>query len=273
MRLAVLTDIHGNLAALEAVLEDISTQNVDHIVIAGDTVNILPDSSACWDRVTELENCTVLRGNHERYLFDYDTSKADPAWSSERFSALGWTLKQFTQADLDAMRSLPLTYRLPDLLICHATPQSDQVNIVAKTPLTEIADLFAQTSEAIIVRGHNHKWLERRWSSQTLISMASTGLPLDGDTRAQYLLLEQRPDGWCWRKQSVPYDLEKTLKRFDTSGYTEAGGSMVSLFREEVRTARGHLMPFLWRYLEPVEAGELGLREAVVKFLEEAGSK
>ena len=77
MRLAVLTDIHGNLAALNAVLEHISTQNVDQIVVAGDTVNVLPDSSACWDLVMSLD-CTVLRGNHERYLFDYGTPKADP---------------------------------------------------------------------------------------------------------------------------------------------------------------------------------------------------
>ena len=269
MRLAVLTDIHGNLAALEAVLEDISTQHIDHIVVAGDTVNILPDSSACWDTVTGLENCTVLRGNHERYLFDYGTPKADPAWSSERFSALGWTLRQFTQNNLDAMRTLPLTYRRPDLLICHATPQSDQVNIVADTPLSEVESIFAQTSEAAIVRGHNHRWLERSWSSQTLISMASTGLPLDGDARAQYLSLEQRPDGWHWQKQAIPYDLEKTLERFGTSGYTEAGGPMIALFREEVRTAQGHLMPFLWRYLEPVEAGKLSLDEAVTRFLAE----
>ena len=270
MRLAVLTDIHGNLAALEAVLENIASQHVDHIVVAGDTVNILPDSRACWNLVTGLENCTVLRGNHERYLFDYGTSQADPAWTTERFAGLGWTLQQFTREDLDVMRSLPLTYRLPELLVCHAAPDNDQVNIVADTPLSEIKTIFAQTSEAVLVRGHNHKWLERHWSAHTLVSMASTGLPLNGNTNAQYLLLEQKPDGWYWQKQFVPYDVNLTLRRFDTSGYTEEGGALVPLFSEEVRTAHSLLLPFLWQYLEPVEAGELSLRDAVTRFLKEA---
>ena len=267
MRLAVLTDVHGNLAALEAVLEHISSQNIDQVVVAGDTVNVLPDSRTCWDLVSSL-NLAVLRGNHERYLFDYGTSAADPAWTSERFLGLGWTLRQFDSTDLDTMRALPMTYRLSNLLVCHATPENDQANIVADTPITEVEKLFAGTSEAVIVRGHNHRWIERTWTGHTLVSMASTGLPLNGNTDAQYLLLEQHPGGWRWEKQFVPYDVEKTLKRFDTSGYTEAGGPMVPLFREEVRTAKGHLMPFLWQYLESVENGELSLTEAVQRFLD-----
>ena len=267
MRLAVLADVHGNLAALEAVVEHITTQHVDEIVVAGDTVNALPDSKTCWDLVTGLD-CTVLRGNHERYLFDYGTPAADPVWTSERFTGLGWTLQQFTQDDLDAMQALSLTYRRPDLLVCHATPYNDQVNIVAETSTAEIEEIFAGISEAFVVRGHNHKWLERTWSGHELISMASTGLPLNGDTRAQYLLLEQHPGGWRWKKQFVSYDVEKTLERFDTSGYTEAGGPLVSIFREELRTARGQLLPFLRQYLASVESGELSLTEAVQQFLD-----
>ena len=193
--------------------------------------------------------------------------KPTQSWTTERFIGLGWTLQQFTQTDLDAMRALPLTYQLPDLLVCHAAPDHDQVNVVADTPISEIKEIFAETSQALVVRGHNHTWLERTWSGHTLISMASTGLPLNGNTDAQYLLLERRPNGWHWQKQFVPYNLEKALKHFDTSGYAEAGGPMVALFREELRTARGHLLTFLRQYLARVEAGELSLQEAVAQFL------
>ncbi len=265
MRLAVLSDIHGNLGALEAALEDIETQNVDEIVVAGDVVNGLADSKRCWDLVMSL-GCPVLRGNHERYLFDYATPAADPTWSSERFASLGWSLGQVTESDLETMRALPLAHRLPGLLIVHATPRSDQENVVAATTDADLERMF-DVAETFIVRGHNHKWLERSWSGRRLVSMGSLGLPLNGRREAQYLVLEQRADGWKWHKRFVPYDVEATLKHLDSSGYLEAGGPMARLFRQELATAEGHFIPFLQKYLAAVDRGELTLQEAVDKFL------
>lgn len=265
MRLAVLADIHGNLGALEAVLEDIETQSVDEIIVAGDTVNVLPDSKMCWDLVMSLQ-CPVLRGNHERYLFDYDTPAADPAWSSERFASLRWTLQQVTQTDLGAMRALPLTHRFPGLLIVHATPRSDQENVVAETPETDLERMFG-VEETFIVRGHNHRWLERRWSGRRLLSMGSLGLPLNGVRDAQYLVLEQRAGEWQAQPRFVPYDVEAALKRVDVSGFLEAGGPLARLFRQELLTAEEHLIPFLHIYLVAVDRGELTLKDAVSRFL------
>ncbi len=265
MRLAVLADIHGNLGALEAALEDIETQNVDEIVVAGDIVNGLTDSKPCWDLVMSL-HCLVLRGNHERYLFDYATPAADPAWSSERFASLRWTLQQVTQTDLRAMRALPLTRHFPGLLIVHATPRSDQENVVAETPEADLERMF-DVAETFIVRGHNHKWLERSWSGRRLVSIGSLGLPLNGVRDAQYLVLERQNDSWAWQKRFVPYDVEATLNRLDRSGYLEAGGALARVFRRELATAEGQLLPFLRLYLAAVDRGELTLQEAVDKFL------
>ena len=123
MRVAVLTDVHGNLYALEAALRDARAQAVDEIVVAGDTVNILPHSRACWDMVTAL-GCPVLRGNHEHYLYTCGTPAAPPEWAQERFKGLFWLRTQFSDADVLAMRALPVVYRLPGLLVTHASPRS-----------------------------------------------------------------------------------------------------------------------------------------------------
>ena len=64
MRVAIISDLHGNTFALEAILEDVAEQNVDQIVIAGDSVNIHPNSKTCWNMVLDL-GCVVLQGNHE----------------------------------------------------------------------------------------------------------------------------------------------------------------------------------------------------------------
>ena len=83
MRIAVITDIHGNLVAFEAALDYIQTLGVDQLVIAGDVVNGAPDSAGCWQLAQSL-NCPILLGNHERYVIDYGTERADPTWETER---------------------------------------------------------------------------------------------------------------------------------------------------------------------------------------------
>jgi len=270
MRLAVMSDIHGNLHALEAALEHISKRNVDQIVVAGDIVNVMPDSKACWDLVMSLD-CPVVRGNHERYLFDYGTPQADPSWATDRFQPLQFALGQFSQNDLDNMRQLPMTYRLENLLVVHSSPHSDQGLVLAGTPDVVIEEMFAGTFESFLVRGHNHVWLERTFGGQQLISMASLGLPLNGRREAQYLLLENDGDGWQWQKVFVPYYVDAALKRFEETDYFELGGPMVCLFYQELRTADLHLNPFLETYLPVIDKDELTLSEAVASYLEAKG--
>src|SRR5688572_91712 len=110
MRLAALADVHGNLQALEAVLSHAQNQKVDSIIIVGDLINYLADSRACWDLVKSL-NLPMIRGNHERYVFHYDTPSARPEWYEEHFKGLKWVVKQFGKAEREQMAALPLYLR------------------------------------------------------------------------------------------------------------------------------------------------------------------
>lgn len=264
MKVAVITDIHGNIHALEAVLADIETQRVDEIVIAGDTVNILPGSKTCWDRVMAL-GCVVLRGNHEYYVYTCGTPAAPPEWQQERFKGLAWLREQFSGADVQAMRALPMTHSLPDLLVTHASPTSFFDSVAVDTPLERLLELFGSVDESLIVRGHNHKWFEHRWDGHTLITVNSCGLPLTGTTDAPYLLLEKR-ERWRIEQRLVPYAVDAALATMDEA-YLEHMGPLGPIFRRELQTAKNHLLPFLGQYLRPVDNGELTLTSAVEKFL------
>lgn len=93
-RLAVLSDIHGNLPALEAVIADLAGRDVDQVVVAGDVINWGPFSAEVLARVTSA-GWPVVRGNHEFYLLDYGTPRASPAWDDrQRFSLLPWLCRQ-----------------------------------------------------------------------------------------------------------------------------------------------------------------------------------
>ena len=262
MRVAVITDVHGNLGALEAVLAHAAQREVDQIVVAGDTVNILPHSKACWDLVRSL-GCPVLKGNHELYIYTYDTPEADPAWTEERFQGLAWVHSQFSADDLNVMRQLPLTYELPDLLVTHASPRSVFDSVDKTTPTEKLNEMFAPAG--LIVRGHNHSWLERHWQGRTLVTVASCGLPLGGRLEAQYALLTKK-ERWHYEKQFVPYDRDAALASMDAH-YMEMMGPLGHVLKRELATGRSLLMPFLFENLTAIDRGEVTLAGAVEHFL------
>ena len=265
MRVAVLTDIHGNIHALEAVLEHLGAQNIDQVVVAGDTVNVCPDSRVCWERVKRL-GCPILRGNHERYLYDYGTPRADPAWSEERFKPLLLARAQFTSGDLAGMRALPMTYKLPGLLITHALPRNDYGSLRATTTTDELRAALGDVEENYIVRGHNHQGFEHHWDDKHLYSLNALGLPLDGNRDAPYGILEQTGSDWILHRQRVPYNVEAALARFDQD-YLAAAGPAALLLKEELRTAELRIIPFLNAYLARVDSGEMTLEHAVAQYL------
>ena len=212
--------------------------------------------------------CPVLKGNHEHYLTGYGTAAAHPDWSTERFQGLAWAQGQFNEADLRVMRELPLTYQLPGLLVTHAAPHYIFARVYEDTPTETLRDLFHGTSEPLIVRGHNHNWLERHWDSRTLLTIQSCGLPLGGSLDAQYVILTRQAGCWYYEKQFVPYDRETTLAAMDEA-YLELMGPMGHLFRQELETGRHQTLPFLREYLG-VNPPALLLSEAVTTFLARA---
>ncbi len=253
MRIAIIADIHGNLPALEAVLAEIETLKPDRLVVAGDVVDGGPDSAGCWRRVRAL-GCPVLRGNHERYVFDYGTPRADPAWASPQFAPLRVARAELTPEEIAELAALPPHWRdpaLPELLIVHASLRGDNDSIFPYTPDALIDPLFEGIEPAVrlIVRGHNHFCSQREWGQRRIYTSGSVGLPQDGNPAAQFLVLERSSDGvWSGRHRVVRYDVGATLRRFRDSGYLDRAGPLGQLFYREVETGTHQVVPFLRFY-------------------------
>lgn len=269
MRLAILADIHGNLPAFEATLAHVAGQAPDQILIVGDVVSGLPDSDACW-RLAQSLGCPILRGNHERYVADFGTPAAAPIWSTEQFAPLHWAIAQLTDAERRAMAVLPRTLCLPEapeVLFVHASARDDYDTITAHTPEPELEAMFRDAPERWLIRAHNHIAQTRPWGERLIVTTGSVGLPLDMQTTAQYLLLDQTATGWNIRHQSVPYDLSVTLRRCRDTGYLAATGPMGRLFLREVATASSHIVPFFQRRARWSDGQQLSLAAAVERFL------
>jgi predicted phosphodiesterase len=269
MRVAVLADIHGNLLALEAALADVARLKVDRIVIAGDVVVGSPDSRACWERVKAL-GCPVLRGNHERYVFDLGTERARPEWSGPQYSPVHYAAAQLGAALRAELASLPATIRLPeapDLLVVHGSARNDTDLVFPYTRDQEIDPMFAGVDEHWIARGHNHYAGVRLWRERTIVTTGAVGLPLDGSPSAQFALFERRGRQWRIEHRKVEYDVAAAERRFVETGYLKEAGPMAELFRREVVTASFHIVPFLKFQAELRSRGlELSLDDAIRKY-------
>lgn len=271
MRIAILADIHGNLAALEAVLEKLDALRVDQIVVAGDVVVGSPDSRACWELVKALR-CPVVRGNHERYVFDLGTERAAPEWSTARFSPVHFAAAQLGEVYRRELAALPLQLRLPDapdLLIVHGSPRRDTDQVYPYTLESALAPMFDGVTERWIARGHNHYAGVRQWSRGQIVTVGSVGLPLDGNPAAQFSVFERARDEWRVEQHAVPYDVHATVQRFHETGYLEQAGPMARLFLREVVAAGFYILPFL-RFLSDCEKrGEnLSIDEVFRKYLQ-----
>lgn len=269
MRVAVLADIHGNLVAFEAALEDVREQSVDLIVLAGDIVVGSPDSRECWDLAASL-GCPIVRGNHERYVYTFNQPGSPPEWAGRQYLPIAWAFERFADEHRRAMRALPMRYAPPgferELLITHATLRDDHDTINGRTTDAQFELMFPGDVPPLIVRGHNHIARLNIWGDRRVITSGSVGLPLDHETTVQYTLMTRR-GSWQVEHRSIPYDHLAALQRFQETDYLTATGPIGRLFHRELATASYQILPFLRWYKRWQSEGAIMLDAAYERFL------
>lgn len=220
MRVAVISDIHGNSIALEAVLEDLAHQPaVDQLVIAGD----LCLNGPCPRQVLEIVqplNCPVLQGNVDKEV----VTKA-PDKSEKKRSTVSWTREQIGQAGINYLASLPLSRCITnphgsDLLVVHANPLNEEDAIFPNASDSTLEHLLGGLSPEIgaVAFGHLHIAYIRQWRNLLLVDVASCGLPRDEDLRAAYGILSWQDNSWSAEIRRVPYDVQAVIKQIKTCG-------------------------------------------------------
>jgi predicted phosphodiesterase len=232
MRIAVIGDVHGNLLAFEAVLAHARAQAPDVIVQLGDWVVGYPDSRLCWELARTVGG-PMVRGNHERYLFETETPL-----DAEQYAPVLWSRTQFSDDALRLLRGLPVSLQLPgidEVLFMHAAPHNDRYALYASTPDAEIVRTFGSTGARLCVRGHNHIAAERHVGTLRVVTNGAVALTLDGHPEARYSLLDRVDDHWHIAHQRVAYDDVGALRRFRDSGWLRETGVIGRLYYDEAR--------------------------------------
>ena len=232
MRIAIYSDVHGNLTALQTVLADIKKQSPDIIAFAGDLCLVGPRPKACLE-LAKGETDIFVYGNTDEFIHTppqppNDATDAQKEWSGKFNELAVWTANQLGPENVAWLKRLPFSHRLSptavpqnDLLIVHANPldvnqviyptaefQQETLEAVKWEQSDEdLRPLLQNTTVGIIAYGHLHIPNVRHWGDMILANISSVNLPADGDNHAKYgLLTWQKGTGWTVEKRRVAYN-------------------------------------------------------------------
>ncbi len=233
-RTAILSDIHGNLSALNSVLEDVEAQKVDRIVCLGDVVGYGPEPCACLDQVMQFAFCVL--GNHDSSsLFDPEgfNVAAEQAifWTRTQLEKLGDD-PEASRRRIEYLCQLPRTVREDDWLFVHGSPRGPTNEYVFPEDtqnVKKMEKLFSLVPR-LCFQGHTHVpgvfTADHRFirpaetgtgyslgdpNTKLMINVGSVGQPRDGDPRSCYVIAE--PGVLEFRR--VEYDIERTVKAIE----------------------------------------------------------
>jgi len=229
MKVLVISDIHANRPALEAVLEDAGER--DAVWCLGDLVGYGPEPNHCLEIIRSLPNLLCLRGNHDSAVCGL-TRKEDFNLSAQK--VLRWTEKQLTEGNRRYLASLPARKETGEVTLVHGSPRRPIWEyIMDSTTAQENFDHF-ETDYCLV--GHSHfpvmyiqregtsrvesaplgGFEERRLIKRSIVNPGSVGQPRDQDSRASYAVYD--PDTQLWKQVRVSYDISAVQEKMQEAG-------------------------------------------------------
>jgi putative phosphoesterase len=221
MRVAAVYDIHGNLPALEAVIESIRENGADQVIVGGDVVpGPMPGETLACLRGLGIP-VHYIQGNGEVAVLAAMAGKEPDDVPKQFQEIVRWTAQQLGPEDEELLASWPKTlavevHGLGKVLFCHATPRSKTEIFTQLTPEERLRPIFEGVQEPMVVCGHTHMQFDRMIEGIRVVNAGSVGMPF-GEPGAYWLLLG--PDV---RLQKTDYDFDKAGKRIRRTRYPKA---------------------------------------------------
>lgn len=224
MKIAALYDIHGNLPALNALLEELKVVQPDIIIVGGDIV-FGPMPTQTIECLRQLgEQVRYIRGNKDReVVMAFDGQPLRSGMPEKVRTETYWVAEQLSRSQRDFLADLPEQLLLSveglgRILFCHATVRSDEEIFTSITPEERLKVIFSGVEEDILVCGHTHIQFERSLNSLRILNAGSVGLPYADQPGAYWLLLSS--EGYEFRR--TIYDKEVAAQAILRSGYPYA---------------------------------------------------
>lgn len=259
MRIAIISDIHGNFVALEAVIHDLQSEQIDRIVCLGDVVSGGPQPVEVVNQLKTM-NVPVVMGNMDAWCLSPHKSEERSENARRGDDVQFWGVRRLSPHDLDYLRTFQATVEVPldantSLLCFHGSPKCNEDVIVSTTSDEEMERMLSGFHAMVMAGGHTHTQLIRYHADRTIINPGSVGAPINAHERIRRVM--QRPSSdlpdreyppWAeygviaWENRSlrielrrVPIDIDLLVKKAHQSGMPHADWWLASRYGNSVR--------------------------------------
>ncbi len=281
MKIAVISDIHGNMPALKSVVAHLEAWQPDKIIVNGDIVNRGPRSQDCLHLIQEkhhTDHWHILRGNHEDFVLSCgqsDLPHSGPQFEITRFAH--WAFRQLNGG-------IPFLADLPDQFSWHA-PDGSEFRVTHASMRGNRDGLYHNADDvtlrqqiepmpAVFVTGHTHRPFVRQIDDTLVVNAGSVGSPFDKDTRPSYgRFTWDESRGWQAEIVRVNYDRALAERDFVETGFLTEAGPLTQLMLIELRKARGLIYRWGALYEKAILAGEITVEESVRELLAEEDNR
>ncbi len=225
--LVIISDIHGNLPVLQAVLKDAAQFHPERILVTGDICGgPYQDASL---RLLQDHHAWFILGNWEKNIFNLrKKSKNDPALNLAQFSVLNWCNKTLSGKSASILKKRPYQDRfsLPHtepIRLAHGAPDDPYCLI---EPLNNLDSILAEVQEEVFVCGHTHTAWVTETQNKLAVNPGSLLNAIDHQSEGTYAVLTWKNDHWQAELRKVPYDFQRVVEAFAESGMSEHGGPL-----------------------------------------------
>jgi len=229
MKIAVISDIHGNMTALSTVMEDIKTQGCNKVFCLGDLAMAGPQPRAVIDFVRAQKDWTVIQGNTDQLICDFcpelfeSIMKKFPVMAK----ALADDILFIEDEKKEYLKSLPPQAELEieglKVLLVHGSPRRNNEDILPNLPVETVEEIIKDTDADVILCGHTHVPAGYQTSTkQTVINVGSVGRPMTEDLRACYAILNFENGGFSVEHRFLDYDRELAAEIIRHRGFEDA---------------------------------------------------
>ena len=219
MKVAVLSDIHGNFQALESVVEDLKSNNCEKVLCLGDLAMAGPQPRMVIDYVRSQDNWEVIQGNTDKLISDFspkifeDVKKGFPVMAN----ALADDVLFIEDDKKEYLRNLPPQKEIVidgvKVLLVHGSPRRNNEDILPNMPLKDIEDMLINTNADLIFCGHTHVPAGYQTNSkQTVVNVGSVGRPMTSDPKSCYVIANFQDGGFSIEHRFVDYYRETASK-------------------------------------------------------------
>ena len=243
MKIAVLSDVHGNYIALQKCIDYAVDKGVETFIFLGDYVGELAFPQKTMEIIYSLKekySYFFVKGNKEDYWLDYQAN-GEQGWNEcdSTTGSLYYTYYNLTQKDLEFFKSLSHTAELeidgfPSITICHGSPQKVNEKLLPNNEKT--LAIMEENSSAYILCGHSHVQGKIEHNGKLVLNAGAVGVSLHGDGKAQFLILEGSEQKWDYKFISLEYDVEKVIEDLYISGLMQKAPAWCKVSANLLRT-------------------------------------